>query len=158
MSAEGDERTFELATPEETRALGVRLGAALRIGDVVGLVGPLGAGKTTFTQGIAEGVGVERERHVASPTFALVNEHPGRVPLVHADLYRIEDDAELEELGLEEAYERAAAVLEWIDRFPELLPEDHLLVRFERTAGGRRATFVAAGERGRALLTALVRA
>jgi tRNA threonylcarbamoyladenosine biosynthesis protein TsaE len=61
---------------------------------------------------------VPRDRHVASPTFALVNEHPGRVPLVHADLYRIEDPRELPELGLHDAFDRAAVAIEWLDRFP----------------------------------------
>ena len=80
----------------------------MQAGDVVALVGPLGSGKTTFAQGIALGLEVAPDRHVASPTFALVNEHPGRVPFVHADLYRIENEAELAELGLDEAFDRAA--------------------------------------------------
>ena len=73
----------------DTQAIAERLGRLLAAGDVLALVGPLGAGKTTFVQGLARGLGVPPDRHVASPTFALVNEHPGRVPLVHADLYRI---------------------------------------------------------------------
>src|SRR5262249_56691184 len=94
----------------------------LRAGDVVALVGPLGAGKTTFVQGLARGTGVPPERHVASPTFALVNEHPGRVALVHADLYRIANRAELLELGLDDAFDRAAVAIEWLDRFPDAAP------------------------------------
>jgi tRNA threonylcarbamoyladenosine biosynthesis protein TsaE len=120
--------TFEVATAEQTKAWGKRLGQALRTGDAIGLVGPLGAGKTTLTQGIAEGTGVGGHRHVASPTFALVNEHPGRVALVHADLYRLNSASELAELGLDEAFDRAAAVIEWADRFPGALPSDHLLI------------------------------
>jgi len=65
---------------------------------------------------------------VASPTFALVNEHPGRVPLVHADLYRLNSAAELQELGLDEIFDRAAAIIEWSDRFPTALPFDHLRI------------------------------
>src|SRR5262245_3588979 len=103
------------ATAAETQAIGERLGRALGVGDMVALIGPLGAGKATVVQGVARGIGVSAERHVASPTFALVNEHPGRVPLVHADLYRIEREAELEELGLIEALDRAAVVVEWLD-------------------------------------------
>src|SRR5690348_17693831 len=108
------------------QSLGERLGRALRAGDVVGLIGPLGAGKTTFVQGLARGAGVPPERHVASPTFALVNEHPGRVSLVHADLYRINVAAELDELGLSDAFDRAAVAIEWLDRFPESTPADRL--------------------------------
>src|SRR5258706_15690788 len=109
-------------TAEALQALGERLGAALRVGDAIALVGPLGAGKATFVQGLARGAGVLAERHVASPTFALVNEHPGRVPLVHADLYRITHAAELLELGLDDAFDRAAVAIEWLDRFPDAAP------------------------------------
>jgi tRNA threonylcarbamoyladenosine biosynthesis protein TsaE len=134
------------------RALGVRLGRLLDVGDVVGLVGPLGSGKTTFAQGLAEGLEVPAERHVSSPTFALVNEHPGRVPFVHADLYRLEHEDEIEELGLVEAYDRAAAALEWIDRFPALLPADHLEIRIAPDAsGGRRLLVRATGRRSASL-------
>jgi tRNA threonylcarbamoyladenosine biosynthesis protein TsaE len=143
-------------TPEATRRLGVRLGAALEVGDVLALIGPLGSGKTTFAQGLAEGLGVPPDRHVASPTFALVNEHPGRVAFVHADFYRVNDAAELGELGLEEAYDRAAAALEWADRFPHMAPADHLSITFAaEPAGGRLLTVCASGPRSEALLAAL---
>src|SRR5213083_1206773 len=132
--------TFVLtaATAADTQAIGERLGRALTVGDMVALIGPLGAGKTTFVQGVARGIGVRPDRHVASPTFALVNEHPGRVPLVHADLYRIARPEELRELGLEAGYDLAATALEWADRFPEVVPDDHLEIRFEPTPDGRR--------------------
>jgi tRNA threonylcarbamoyladenosine biosynthesis protein TsaE len=149
--------TFETtaATAEEMQALAARLGARLRVGDVVTLLGPLGSGKTTFTQGMAAGAGVPPERHVGSPTFALVNEHPGRVPLVHADLYRLERDEELEELGLWEAYDRAAAAIEWADKFPGSVPRDHLEVRIATMpGGGRRLTVRAGGPRSEALAAA----
>ena len=138
------------------QALGERLGRALRAGDVVALIGPLGAGKTTFVQGLARGTGVPPERHVASPTFALVNEHPGRVALVHADLYRIASRAELEELGLDDAFDRAAVAIEWLDRFPDAAPADRLelAIAFEPD-GGRRITATGAGPRGEALARAL---
>lgn len=147
-----------VATPEHTRAVGVRLGRALEAGDAIGLVGPLGAGKTTFAQGIAAGAGVPSSRHVASPTFSLVNEHPGRVPFVHADLYRIADASELAELGLDDAFERAAVVIEWIDRFPGLLPRDALIVTLARSSGDgveRELRFEASGARGLALIAAI---
>ena len=113
-----DALTLTATTAADLQAIGERLGRALAVGDVLALVGPLGAGKTTFVQGMARGVEVAADRHVASPTFALVNEHPGRVPLVHADLYRINDPRELEELGLSDAFDRAAVAIEWLDRFP----------------------------------------
>jgi tRNA threonylcarbamoyladenosine biosynthesis protein TsaE len=148
--------TFQVNTADETKAWGRRLGLALRAGDEVGLVGPLGAGKTTLTQGIAEGTGVGGHRHVASPTFALVNEHPGRVALVHADLYRLNSAAELAELGLDEAFDRAAAVIEWADRFPDALPADHLRVTIAVGPAGVRSLGVQAhGPESGRLLAAL---
>jgi tRNA threonylcarbamoyladenosine biosynthesis protein TsaE len=144
------------ATAEEMQALGARLGRAMQIGDVVALTGPLGSGKTTFAQGVAVGLEVTGDRHVASPTFALVNEHPGRVPFIHADFYRIEKEAELAELGLEEAYDRAAAALEWAERFPQVVPVDHLKIVFSPdAAGGRRLQLTPTGPRGTALAQAM---
>jgi tRNA threonylcarbamoyladenosine biosynthesis protein TsaE len=156
-AADTSSLSFVAATLEDTLDWGRRLGRALRVGDVIGLVGPLGAGKTTLTQAIAEGAGVPPARHVASPTFALVNEHPGRIPLVHADLYRVRSPAELAELGLDEAYDRAAAVIEWIDRFPEAAPADHLRVTISPAAdGARQVTAVALGPGAARLLAAVV--
>jgi tRNA threonylcarbamoyladenosine biosynthesis protein TsaE len=148
--------TIVVADADATQRLGARLGALLQRGDVVSLVGPLGSGKTTFSQGLAVGLGVAADRHVASPTFALVNEHPGRVPFVHADFYRVKDEAELAELGLEEAYDRAAAALEWGDRFPAIAPADHLTITFTVHADGSRSLSVSAtGARSTALVDAL---
>jgi tRNA threonylcarbamoyladenosine biosynthesis protein TsaE len=120
---------IEVANPEAMQRYAERLGQAAKIGDVIALIGPLGSGKTTFAQGLARGLGVPEKRHVASPSFSLVNEHEGRVPFVHADLYRIKAAVELAELGLEEAFDRAVTAVEWADRFPSCLPEDHLAVR-----------------------------
>jgi tRNA threonylcarbamoyladenosine biosynthesis protein TsaE len=137
------------ATAAEMQALGERLGRALRVGDVVALVGPLGAGKTTFVQGLARGAGVPADRHVASPTFALVNEHPGRVPFVHADLYRVERRAELDELGLDDAFDRAAVAIEWLDRFPDAAPPDRLELTLSiESDGTRQVSVVGTGPRG----------
>jgi tRNA threonylcarbamoyladenosine biosynthesis protein TsaE len=148
--------TLRAPTAEAMQTLGERLGRALQPGDVVSLVGPLGAGKTTFVQGLARGAGVPAERHVASPTFALVNEHPGRVPLVHADLYRIVNRAELLELGLDDAFDRAAVAIEWLDRFPDAAPADRLeLVLAIDADGARSVTITGVGARGDALARAL---
>jgi tRNA threonylcarbamoyladenosine biosynthesis protein TsaE len=144
------------ASAEATRELGRRLGAAMKVGDVVALIGPLGSGKTTFAQGLALGLEVPAERHVASPTFALVNQHPGRVPFLHADLYRLETEAELAELGLEQAFDEAAAAIEWADRFPAVLPADRLTIRFTTDADGlRRLDLEPQGSRARELASAL---
>jgi tRNA threonylcarbamoyladenosine biosynthesis protein TsaE len=156
MQLSSHEIVIVVGTAEDTRQLGARLGRALAIGDVVALIGPLGSGKTTFAQGIAVGLDVPPDRHVASPTFALVNEHPGRVPFVHADFYRVERPEELRELGLEEAYDRAAAALEWADRFPQVIPSDHLQITFvTQPDGTRRLQLLAGGPRGQALAAAL---
>jgi tRNA threonylcarbamoyladenosine biosynthesis protein TsaE len=156
MEFESPEIAILVTSADETRRLAARLGRALGIGDVVALVGPLGSGKTTFAQGLAIGLEVPPDRHVASPTFALVNEHPARVPFVHADFYRIERPEELRELGLEEAYDRAATALEWADRFPQVVPADHLQITFvPQPDGTRRLLLRASGSRGRALATAM---
>src|SRR6266480_795900 len=106
----------DLATssPAETERAGMLLGEKLRSGDVVLLTGELGAGKTTFVRGVAQGTGSSAP--VASPTFQLVRVYPGRVQLAHVDLYRIENTSELRELGLEELAEQGAVVVEWGDR------------------------------------------
>lgn len=110
---------------EETMALGERLGRALQAGDVIALFGDLGAGKTTLTKGIAVGLGLAADIH--SPTFTLIHEHPGAVPLYHVDLYRLSKEEEIETLGLDEyIYGDGVTIIEWADRMKELLPPDRL--------------------------------
>jgi tRNA threonylcarbamoyladenosine biosynthesis protein TsaE len=116
------------ANAEETRAAGERLGALLEAGDVLLLCGELGAGKTTFVQGLARGLGYEGS--VSSKSFVIMGEYAGRVRLYHADLYRLEDPAQVWELGLDEISADGILVVEWPERAPEVLPEDHLEVRF----------------------------
>jgi tRNA threonylcarbamoyladenosine biosynthesis protein TsaE len=156
LEVRGTSTAVRLNSAEKTRGLAARLGRVMQVGDVVALSGPLGAGKTTFVQGLAEGLGVPAGRHVASPTFALVNEHPGRVDFVHVDFYRIRSPAELPELGIEEAYDRAATAIEWAERFPEWLPEDALHIRLEVEGDGTRILHASgSGPRGRQLLRIL---
>jgi tRNA threonylcarbamoyladenosine biosynthesis protein TsaE len=144
------------ASAADTQAIAERLGRLLAPGDVLALTGPLGAGKTTFVQGLARGLDVPPERHVASPTFALVNEHPGRIPFVHADLYRIEDARELPELGLSDAFDRAAVAIEWLDRFPDAAPAERLEIAIAfAPGGGRTLTFTPAGARAERLVSRL---
>ena len=131
-----------------TRAAGAALGAVLAPGDAVGLIGDLGAGKTTFVQGVAAGAGYGGD--VTSPTFTLVHEYTGgRVPLVHADLYRIERARELPELGLDDV--RGALLVEWADRFAAL-PGDHLRIELFHDGERRRLVAEGTGPRGQALL------
>jgi tRNA threonylcarbamoyladenosine biosynthesis protein TsaE len=144
--------TFDSGSPAQTKKLGERLGRILQAGDVVALLGELGAGKTAFVQGLARGLGVTSAR-VASPTFTIVNEHPGRVPLYHVDLYRLVDAAELHEIGFAEYLGGAGvAVVEWFDRFPDEQPAERLEVRIEVVGPSARRLHVtahgaAAGER-----------
>lgn len=146
-----------LRSPEQTRALGRRLGALLQEGDFVALVGELGAGKTLLVRGAAEGAGVADA--ASSPTFALVNLYRGgRVPLQHLDLYRIAGSAELFALGFEDLLlEPAATLCEWADRAGAALPDGRLEILLEPAGPNeRRATFRAHGVRARELLDALL--
>ena len=118
--------------PQETAALAERLGAAAEAGTVLCLVGDLGAGKTLFTQGFARGLGVTEE--VTSPTFALMNQYCGRLPVTHFDLYRLEREEELDEIGFYEFAEPSGGVvlIEWADKFPDALPKPHIRLEIER--------------------------
>ena len=97
---------------------------------MIALVGDLGAGKTCFAQGLARGMGVPEEERVASPTFNIVLDHAGRTVLHHIDLYRLGDPSELDELGMDALfYSDGVCAVEWMDRFPQIAPPDHLEVR-----------------------------
>jgi tRNA threonylcarbamoyladenosine biosynthesis protein TsaE len=139
---------------DETLAIGRRIGAALEPGDVVALVGPLGAGKTHLVKGIAEGAGVADRNQVNSPTFVLINEYAGRLPIHHIDVYRLAGSDELEALGFEEMVSGPGAVLiEWADRVEDALPVDHLHVTLAVTGAERRELFInGASGRGAAMV------
>ncbi|XXF75255.1 tRNA (adenosine(37)-N6)-threonylcarbamoyltransferase complex ATPase subunit type 1 TsaE [Myxococcaceae bacterium GXIMD 01537] len=147
-------RTLVSTSPEETHRLGVKLGALLQPGDFVGLIGDLGAGKTHLVRGVAEGAGVHRSE-VASPTFAIVYPYRGRVPLYHADLYRIADYDELYATGFLDLVGGDGAVLvEWLDNVPEAAPREYLRLTLRPTGDeARELTAEARGERPTALLT-----
>ena len=142
-----------------TWLLGRRLGALLRPGHVVALVGELGAGKTQLTRGACHGAGVA-DGDVSSPSFAIVQTYRGRVPVHHADLYRVGDADELYATGLLDLVGGEGALLvEWADRVEGWLPPEHLLVRLEEVArrpSWRRVTLEPAGEVHRALAEAVV--
>lgn len=116
----------------ETLRLGEQLGQQLEGGDVVSLSGELGAGKTCLAQGLALGLGVAPEVPVTSPTFTLVGQYPGRVEMRHADFYRVENYARLEDAGFADLLDRAGVlVVEWPERFPAALPRERIEVALE---------------------------
>lgn len=121
--------THRLTDAAATRTLGGALVQGAVDGLVIALVGELGAGKTTFAQGVGDALGCQGP--ITSPTFQLLFVHEdGRLPLYHADLYRLGDESELVELGFDELLgHRGVALVEWADRFPELLPERHIEVQ-----------------------------
>lgn len=130
-------------SPEATRRLGASLAPLLARGDVIVLAGDLGAGKTCFTQGLAEGLGCAA--HVTSPTFVILHQLEGRLPLYHFDLYRIETDREFADLAFEEIlYGDGVSVLEWGDRFAGELPADRLELAFHFDGDTARTIEVAA--------------
>lgn len=132
------------ASPEETEALGRRLAEALEPGEVVALYGDLGAGKTCLVRGLAAGLGADPEG-VTSPTFTLVQTYAGRVPVHHLDVYRIESEAALDALGLEELLdsEDAVALVEWPERMEDRLPRH--VRRLRLTHVGRAGREVSLG-------------
>ncbi len=138
-------RQHLLPTPEDTHALGRALAEVLRPGDLVVLVGPLGAGKTAFTQGIGAGLGVGEP--VTSPTFVIARVHRGgRVPLVHVDAYRLGGVADVDDLDLDASSAESVTVVEWGQGQVEQLADRHLDVRLDRRDDDvRTATLVPHG-------------
>jgi tRNA threonylcarbamoyladenosine biosynthesis protein TsaE len=141
------EQVLHTSAPGETRRIGERIGRGLRPGDVVLLSGVLGAGKTVLAQGIGRGLGVSDP--IKSSSFVIMNEYAGaRARLYHADLYRLEDPAQVAELALDEMAEPGVLVVEWPERAKAEMPAEHLLVRIQyEGARGRRVEFEARGER-----------
>jgi tRNA threonylcarbamoyladenosine biosynthesis protein TsaE len=124
------------ASPDETRALGEAIAGLLQAGDVVSLTGDLGAGKTTFVQGVGRGLGVEEP--VLSPTFTLVREYAGRLRVYHVDVYRLDRLQEVLDLGFEELLDQRGVVfIEWGDAIEALLPDSHLRVEITIQDEGR---------------------
>lgn len=145
MSAPAWERTLDVRTADETHALAAVLGAQLRAGDLLVLTGELGAGKTTFTQGLGEGLGVRAG--IISPTFVLVRIHPnlpdgprpGGPDLVHVDAYRLGSASEIDDIDLENTLDSAVTVVEWGRGRVEHLSESRLEVDLVRSLGGTSA-------------------
>ena len=149
-------RVVSLESVEQTRARGRQLGQLLQGGDFVALVGSLGAGKTELTRAICEGAGVPLSQ-VSSPTFAIVQSYlGGRLPLHHADLYRMGSEDELYATGFFELQDaQGAMVVEWVDQVPRAAPADHLRLELRITSPNARAlTAASQGPRAEALLAA----
>jgi tRNA threonylcarbamoyladenosine biosynthesis protein TsaE len=122
-------RVFGVPDLAGTEAFGRRLGTLLFPGAVVALVGQLGAGKTHLTRAIAEGLGIRNPAAVTSPTFVLIQEYPGRVPVYHFDAYRLSGPREFAELGVDEYFRGdGVCIVEWADRVAETLPPEHVRI------------------------------
>jgi tRNA threonylcarbamoyladenosine biosynthesis protein TsaE len=129
---------IELDSEAETEQLGRALSMVLEPGVVIGLIGPLGAGKTRLVRAIAESLGVD-PRAIASPTFVLIHEYEGRIPVYHFDVYRLESQAAFEDLGVADYWSAGGICLvEWADRVLGLLPPDAWLIRIEPLGPTRR--------------------
>jgi tRNA threonylcarbamoyladenosine biosynthesis protein TsaE len=142
-------------SPEETQKIGVRLGELALPGDVFLLVGGLGAGKTCLTQGIAWGLGIKE--YAASPSFVVIRELHGRLPLYHIDFYRLDHLEEIAELGLDDyLYGKGVCVLEWAEKGLSLLPEEHLLIEISYLSDTeRRLKLKPSGKRYRRIVSQL---
>ena len=131
--------TFKTASEEETIALGAKLARQLPQGAAVLLIGNLGAGKTTLAKGIVKGLGVADPDQVSSPTFTLIHEYGKVHKIYHVDLYRLDRVGEVAALGLEELFEKDSIVLiEWGERFPQIMPAERIEIRIEAGAGDQR--------------------
>ncbi|MDH7554590.1 MAG: tRNA (adenosine(37)-N6)-threonylcarbamoyltransferase complex ATPase subunit type 1 TsaE [Spirochaetota bacterium] len=129
--------TYITQSQEETLALGIELGKHAKPGDIFALIGNLGTGKTILAKGIAKGLGIEEE--ITSPTFTLLEVYESTLPLYHFDLYRISDDAELENLFFEEYwFGDGVSVIEWADRALKRLPQDIYIITLEYIDAERR--------------------
>ncbi len=120
---------FQTRSTFETIRVGKNLGRQLLPGDIIALVGELGAGKTQFIKGLAAGVGVGNSTYVSSPSFTLIHEYPGETPFYHIDLFRLGGEKEAQELGLEDYFQGSGiAAIEWADKILSLLPKELLFV------------------------------
>jgi tRNA threonylcarbamoyladenosine biosynthesis protein TsaE len=119
--------SIELSTLERTETLGTVLGKIAEPGDIITLAGTLGAGKTALAQAIGRGIGIDPSIYITSPTFSLLHEYQGRIPLYHLDLYRLGSEEEVESLGFPEYfYGRGVTVIEWPERLGNLMPAERL--------------------------------
>ena len=122
---------IELKNLEDTKSFGEKLGKVLKKGDIISLNGELGAGKTTLTKSIGVGLGVDE--YITSPTFSLINEYRGRIPVYHFDVYRLENIDEIDDLGFDEYfYGDGVCIIEWADKIKEFLPKENIVLDIEK--------------------------
>lgn len=115
---------------EETMEIGAKFAKNLKKGDCIALIGDLGAGKTVFTKGVAKGLGVKNARYVNSPTFVIIKEYEGRLPLYHFDLYRLDNHSGFDDMNYEEYfYGDGVTVIEWADKIRSILPKKYAEVK-----------------------------
>ena len=143
---------------DETRALGEKTGKHLEPGTVLALTGDLGSGKTTFVQGLAKGLDVPNNYYITSPTYTLINEYPGRYNLFHVDLYRIENYADLDDIGLYEILRGNGVVaIEWADKLPKNLLPEYLAIHIAIINNeARKISMTAHGLRGENLIRKII--
>ena len=143
--------TITTESDQDSIRVGQEIGRVLLEGDIVGLVGELGSGKTWLTKGIAMGLGVNPKTVVTSPSFTLVNQYQGRATLFHMDVYRLGSLDEALSAGIEETiYSGGVVILEWADRWPEILPEQALVVKLLILDDHRR-TIILSGRHARSI-------
>lgn len=149
--------TIVTTSPRQSQNLGRNLGKLVQGGEIIGLVGELGAGKTCFVRGFAQGIEVAADAWVRSPTFTLINEYNGRLPVYHIDLYRVGKQEELDSLNLREyLYGDGVSLIEWFEFLPSHEVDEYLELRISHGGGNRRElTFIAHGERYEMLVQAL---
>jgi tRNA threonylcarbamoyladenosine biosynthesis protein TsaE len=142
-------------SPDQTQKIGVRIGELAKAGDIFLLTGDLGTGKTCLTQGIAWGLGIKE--YAASPSFVVIRELYGRLPLYHIDLYRLDRIEEIIELGMDDyLYGNGVCVMEWAEKGLSVLPSEHLLIQISYiTDTGRRLKFKPTGKRYREIVDQL---
>jgi len=140
---------------EATKDVGFKLGRLLKPGDIVCLEGNLGVGKTIFVQGIA--LGLDVEDYVTSPTFNIIHEYNGRIPMYHMDVYRLNSVGEMEDLGYDEYfYGKGVVVIEWAEKIQQIIPEERLWIKGETIGEStRRFVFKPSGERYKTLIEEL---
>jgi tRNA threonylcarbamoyladenosine biosynthesis protein TsaE len=133
----------------ETRGWGKKLGRLLKGGEIIGLTGELGSGKTCFVRGVTEGLDVPEDAWIRSPTFTLINEYHGRLPVYHIDLYRVERPRDMQELDLVEyLFSDGVSLIEWFDHLPPREVEQCLNIKFEHVnENKRKLTFAGYGSR-----------
>jgi tRNA threonylcarbamoyladenosine biosynthesis protein TsaE len=149
--------TIITKSPEETKKLGEEVSKLVKLGDLLAFYGELGAGKTCFIQGIS--TGLEVKGYVTSPSFTIINEYQGKIPLYHFDVFRINSIEEIVELGYEEYfYGDGITVIEWADKIERLLPKEYLKIEIKfKTSSERKISFIPQGNKFNLFLEELIR-